>query len=137
MKLDTRKNIGNAGLSMAIAYFGANGHTVSIPLNDTQDYDLVVDIDGALKKVQVKATNYKTKDGSYSLPLKSTSGTTRKQYKTVKETDVDLLFCLCGEGLMFLIPVEDIQNRSVLSLRATASKYSCAKTDYTKYQVHL
>lgn len=50
MKFDTKKNIGNTGLSMAIAYFGSNGYTVSIPLNDTQDYDLVVDIDGKLKK---------------------------------------------------------------------------------------
>ena len=56
MKLNTKRNIGNAGLSMAIAYFGANGYTVSVPLNDTQDYDLIVDMDGALKKIQVKAT---------------------------------------------------------------------------------
>lgn len=137
MRLDTRKNIGNAGLAMAIAYFGSNGYTVSIPLNDTQDYDLVVDMDGVLKKVQVKSTNSLTRDGAYALPLKSTSGTTRKQYKTVKDTDVDLLFCLCGGRLMFLIPVSEIRNTSVLSLREEASKYSCAKTDYTRYRVYM
>ena len=38
MKFGTNKEKGNSGLGMAIAYFSANGYTVSIPLNDTQDY---------------------------------------------------------------------------------------------------
>lgn len=44
MVLNTRKEIGNAALSTAIAYFGSNGYIVSIPLNDTQDYDLVFEV---------------------------------------------------------------------------------------------
>lgn len=28
---------------MAIAYFSSNGYVVSIPLNDIQDYDLVIE----------------------------------------------------------------------------------------------
>ena len=36
MKIDTIREKGNAGLSLGIAYFGSNGYTVSIPLNDTQ-----------------------------------------------------------------------------------------------------
>lgn len=63
--LDTKRNIGNAGLSMAIAYFDANGYTVSVPLNDTQNYDLVVDMNGVLKKIQVKSTNNKEAKNSY------------------------------------------------------------------------
>ena len=43
MVLNSNKDKGNAGMSMAIAYFGCNGFTVSIPLNDTQDYDLISD----------------------------------------------------------------------------------------------
>ena len=34
--------------------------TVSIPLNDTQDYNLVIDKNNELKTVQVKATDCKT-----------------------------------------------------------------------------
>ena len=71
MKLNSRREIGNAGLAMAIAYFGANGITVSIPLNDTQDYDLVVDYGGKLKTVQVKATNNLTEAGTYAVSLKT------------------------------------------------------------------
>ena len=56
--LDTRKEIGNAALSMAIAYFGSNGYIVSIPLNDTQDYDLIVDKNGCVQRVQVKGDKH-------------------------------------------------------------------------------
>ena len=54
MNFKTNKEKGNSGLGMAIAYFSTKGYTVSIPLNDTQDYDLVVEKDGHLKMVQVK-----------------------------------------------------------------------------------
>ena len=61
MKFNTNKERGNTGLGIAIAYFTANGYTVSIPLNDTQDYDLVIDKNNELETVQVKATGCKTK----------------------------------------------------------------------------
>jgi len=37
-----RKQIGRIGLSMAINYFTFKGYTVSIPMNDTQWYDLII-----------------------------------------------------------------------------------------------
>lgn len=43
MRFKTNKEKGNSGLGVAIAYFSTNGYTVSIPLNDTQDYDLIVE----------------------------------------------------------------------------------------------
>lgn len=43
MKFETNKEKGNSSLGIAIAYFSTNGYTVSIPLNDTQDYDLIVE----------------------------------------------------------------------------------------------
>ena len=41
-----RKQIGRIGLSMAINYFTCQGYTVSLPMNDTQWYDLVIEKDG-------------------------------------------------------------------------------------------
>lgn len=37
------KEKGRIGLITVIPYFGLNGYTISIPLNDTQWYDLVVE----------------------------------------------------------------------------------------------
>ena len=33
---------GNVGMGQAISYYTQKGYTVSIPLNDCQEYDLVV-----------------------------------------------------------------------------------------------
>ena len=52
-------------IRMAIAYFTTKGYTVSIPLNDTQDYDLVIEKCNKLYTVQVKATGCKTKYNVY------------------------------------------------------------------------
>lgn len=49
MNFITNKEKGNSGLGMAIAYFSTNNYTVSIPLNDTQDYDLVIEKNNILK----------------------------------------------------------------------------------------
>lgn len=138
MILSTKREIGNAALSMAIAYFGSNGYIVSVPLNDTQDYDLIVDRDGVVQKVQVKGTTTKDTDNSYSVNLRSISGTTRKAYKTVKDTNVDLLFCMCGDGTMYLIPICDVRNTSTINLCKHKSKFAQGNTpDYSKYIVSM
>lgn len=51
MQLLNNKDKGRAGLSLAITYFGSNGYTVSLPINDTQWYDLVVEKDGIFQTV--------------------------------------------------------------------------------------
>lgn len=75
---------GNIGLGMAIAYFTAKKFIVSIPLNDSQSYDLVVDMDGSLKRVQVKTTSRKKTSSKYEVELRSTGGNksrnTRKHF---------------------------------------------------------
>lgn len=89
MVFNTNKEKGNSSLGIAIAYYSSNGYTVSIPLNDTQDYDLIVDKDNNLIKVQVKSSACKTKYGNYQVALKSCGGTKGNTYKTVIETNVD------------------------------------------------
>ena len=98
----TNKQRGNCGLGIAIAYFSTNGYTVSIPLNDTQDYDLLIDKDGKIESVQVKYTSCKTKYGVYQLALKSCGGTKGKTYKTVLDTNVDYLFAVTENVDMYV-----------------------------------
>ena len=116
MKFDSNKDKGNSGLGIAIAYYSSNGYTVSIPLNDTQDYDLIVDKDNNLKKVQVKATSCKTKYNKYQVSLKSCEGTKGTTYKTVIETNIDEVFIITDAMDMYLIPIKEINNKSTLNL---------------------
>ena len=123
MIFSSNKDKGNSGLGIAIAYYSTNGYTVSIPLNDTQDYDLIVDKENVLKKVQVKATSCKTKYDKYQVALKSCGGTKGKTYKTVVETNINELFVVTDAMDIFMIPVEIIKNKSTLNLCEKYEKY--------------
>ncbi|MGN1310490.1 MAG: group I intron-associated PD-(D/E)XK endonuclease [Clostridia bacterium] len=125
MNFITNKEKGNTSLGIAIAYYTSNGYTVSIPLNDTQDYDLLVDKNNIIKKVQVKSTGCKTKYGNYQVALKSCGGTKGNTYKTVVETNIDELFILTEDLRMYILPKEEIHNKSTLNI--------CDK--YVKYRV--
>lgn len=94
-------------MSLAIAYFGSNGYTVSVPLNDTQWYDLVVEKDGKLYTVQCKftATTPSTID------TRSSGGTHGSQYDSVpNHPQLDYIFCANADGDMWLIPLEALYN---------------------------
>ena len=54
MIFSNNKEKGNTSLGMAIAYFTSQGYTVSIPLNDTQDYDLIIEKDNILYPIEIK-----------------------------------------------------------------------------------
>lgn len=116
MIFKSNKEKGNAGLGIAIAYYSTNGYTVSIPLNDTQDYDLIVDKNNVLKKVQVKATSCKTKYNKYQVALKSCGGTKGETYKTIIDTKIDEVFIVTETMEMFIIPIEEIKNKTTLNL---------------------
>lgn len=118
MLFETNKEKGRAGMALAIGYFGSNGYTVNIPMNDTQWYDLVIEKDGIFKTVQCKAT------GSLNnqIMLRSSGGTTGKTYDNVLDHPIDYLFCVNSQQEIFIIPVEDIRksgNVNSISLRNT------------------
>lgn len=127
MQFNTNKEKGNSGLGMAIAYFSINGYTVSIPLNDTQDYDLVIEKNNKINTVQVKATGCKRRSGNYQVALKSCGGTKGICYKTLIDTNVNYIFIVNEEMDMYLIPSKIIKNTSTLNL--------CSK--YNQYKVTL
>ena len=127
MLFNSNKEKGNSGLGIAIAYFTSNGYVVSIPLNDTQDYDLIIEKNKKLKTIQVKATSCQTKSGSYQVSLKSCGGTKGKMYKTFIDTNVDYLFVVTDKKQLYFIAKEYINNRSTLNL--------CDK--YEKYRVYI
>lgn len=132
----TRKQLGRIGLSMAINYFTNQGYTISIPLNDTQWYDLVIEKDGIFQTVQCKATS--TEDDTISLV--ENGGTKGTRYSHVFDHDkLDLLFCVNKNLDMWLIPIKDMINNKVkLSICLRKEKNSNGQGFNTYlYQVFL
>lgn len=116
MIVETNKEKGRAGLSLAIAYFGTNGYTVSLPINDTQWYDLIVEKDGVIQTVQCKFTA--SKDNT--VYLNSTGGTKGTTYDNILNHPLDLLFCADKNMNLYVIPMEDLRkagNVKSVSLR--------------------
>lgn len=83
---------GNMGLGLAIGYFSLLGYTVCLPLNDNQNYDLIVDIENKLCKVQVKTTAFK-QNNKYVVQLKAVrSNRTSNNILNFDGTKIDYLF---------------------------------------------
>ena len=111
---------GSIGLGQAIAYFVKVGYTVSIPLNDSQDYDLVIEIDGKLYKVQVKTTTVKARSSGYYQPTlrQSCKNTKRNYMKAATELKYDYLFVTADNLQSWFIPkkvISHIKNAVVLN----------------------
>lgn len=107
---------GNVGLGIAISWFTMNGCIVSIPLNDIQEYDLIVDFgDCEPKLIQVKTTNTKERS-KYKVQLKTTS-------KSFKDNRSHYLFVVDGDGTKYLIPRKEITSSSAIALGDNYSQY--------------
>jgi hypothetical protein len=118
---------GEIGLGAAIAWFCANGWTVSVPLCDNQPYDLVVDDGGGLAKVQVKTTTRLTSAGNFQVQLETAGGnqsfSTRKPFDN---TAVDYLFILTDARVQYLIPAAAVVTKRAITM--------CGK--YERFRVH-
>lgn len=117
------KKQGDVGLGSAIAWFCSEGYTVCIPLTDSQGYDLVVEDDERLYRVQVKTTSFKDKYGRFftSLTVKGGNRTGTGRIKKFSKRSADMLFVLTSDGDRYLFLVEEEWNNQSLTL---GEKYS-------------
>lgn len=115
------KKQGDVGIGAAIGWFTTQGWIVSIPLTDSQEYDLIVDDGTSLKKVQVKTTRFKSlcrgKQGPFVVALRTTNAnTSRKKIKHMNWDKIDYLFVLTNDGNKYLIPSSKINNTNSINL---------------------
>lgn len=126
---------GNLGLSKAIHFFVSNGYTVSIPINDTQKYDLVVEINGELKRVQVKTSRCTNKNKtSHCVLLKNCGGSSGKSIiRHFNNKSCDYLFVYCSNECCYLIPSEKIQCRSQINVGIKYKEYEVHSKNFLDY----
>lgn len=109
---------GNVGLGYCISYLTRLGYIVSLPLNDSQKYDLIFD-NGKLNKVQVKSTS-QIKNNNCFVKIESC---THNYNTSFNKEDIDYLFVLCENGDSYMIPSEVITSKTSLSLGNKYKKY--------------
>jgi hypothetical protein len=126
VKLGEHKNSkkqGDAGLGSAIGYFTSRGYMVALPLTDSHEYDLIVEIDNQLKKVQVKTTTVKTPYDIYQVELRTLGG--NQSYNTAKffdATKIDYLFILTNEQ-RYCIPCNIITSKTSINMGDKYKEY--------------
>ena len=122
------KRQGLIGLSHAIAFLTDQGYLVSVPLNDSQKYDLIADFGGELSRIQVKTTRQKSDWGQFEVGLRTLGG--NQSFHTIQKfdkTSCDMLYVLTEEGGQYLIPTEVIEAKSVLVLGPKYETYKWPK----------
>ena len=116
---------GNLGLAKAIEYFTSQGITVSIPLNDTQPYDLVADFNGKLQKISVKTgKSSPKKNGIYTIQLRNTGGGRKNSIRQVlfDNSTCDYVFIYTVDEKLYLIPSAEINTKSAINVNNEWSK---------------
>lgn len=114
-KFKNSKKQGDCGVGSCIGYLTQLGHTVCLPLTDSQDYDLIADCDGVLVRIQVKTTSMKTPCGNWKVDT-ALSGGMRSFIKFMDSTKVDALYVLTDDFRRFYIPTKHIKTKRYLTL---------------------
>ena len=117
---------GNMGLGKAIEYFTSHQIPISIPINDTQPYDLVADINGKLSKIQVKTTRHTLTNGqSYEVQLRNTGGNRTGSTRVVPfdNSSCDYVFVYTGAEKLYLIPADKITSTTAISVGIKYKEY--------------
>ena len=117
------KQKGNLAIASAIKHFVSSGYTVSIPLADTAKYDLVVERNGTFESVQCKYAGYEGNPGIFSVPLYVSGGNRSAGNRRIKyqRGDFDLLFILCANDRMYIVPFQEITNQTTINVAEEAS----------------
>jgi hypothetical protein len=121
---------GLLGLTDAIGWFGRQGWSVSLPLIDSQPYDLIADDGTALHRVQVKTTTRRSPGGRYIVQVCTRGG--NRSFHTTKHFDArscDLLYVLSDDGARYLIPSAEVGVRSALTLGDRVQRFRLAPED--------
>ena len=91
-------SIGDYGEALAVVNFMSKGAIVSKPLSNNARYDLIVEIDHKIYRVQVKSTNA-IKEGKMEFATKTTNYT-KGSWKSVAYStrEIDMFFLYCVEN---------------------------------------
>lgn len=137
------KQIGNLTELQCITRFYELGYTISIPYGDSDKYDMILDKEGKLYRMQAKHCQVFYEDDKLSyIKIRTTwkSGYTKnvgaKRHKYSKE-DTDF-FVTNFNGINYIIPVEECSNEKTLRVllpKNGQTKGVCMMNDYKDIEV--
>lgn len=130
------KQVGNLTELQCITAFYELGYRVSLPYGENSRYDFIADIDGILKRVQVK-TCKPSEDGSViSFPCRSTRVNSNGCYhRRYTEDEIDY-FCTYYNNQCYLIPVNECSNEKKLRFSKPKNNQQGGINYADEYELH-
>lgn len=111
------KEKGDIALANAIQYYVTQGFEVCLPIGDKRPYDIIVEMDGNTKRVQVKYAGFYTKVAQHKVALRITGGNqSRYTAKKYENSDFEELFVYTANGRKFVLPWDKIIARNELNI---------------------
>ena len=90
-----------------MAWFARRGYTVSLP-TEPGPYDLIVEADGTLYRVQVKTATYRDgKSGQFCVRVSRRPLRDNVQV-AYDPADVDFFFIVDGDAIQYLVPLAEL-----------------------------
>lgn len=103
-----------AGNSIAMSWFARRGYPVSLPVED-RPYDLIVEADGALYRVQVKTATARASNGVVYCKVHRVPS--RDGYRIAYEPDdVDFFFIIDIDDNFYIVPIGDVAGTLQVSM---------------------
>lgn len=110
------------------------GYNVSQPFSQDSKYDLIVDVNGKLLRLQVK-TARQISENSITFNCRSTTSNVRNcQSRRYSENDIDY-FATYWDNKVYLVPVRECSTSKSLHMERTNRKDWCYMEDYEARKV--
>jgi hypothetical protein len=120
--VNTRQQ-GDLGEISAAGWFANKGATVAWPLNHSPNWDLIVEWEGSVQRVQVKtSTFYERNRWSVAICTRGGNQSWSGVTKTFDPSVCDLLFVHVGDGRRWVIPAKSVE--ACRGIRLGGPKYS-------------
>lgn len=118
-------------------YFLQQGYNVSQPLTQDSKYDLIVDVNHKLLRIQVKTARRNENTVGYSIKFncRSTTNNVREcKQRYYSEEDIDY-FATYWEGNVYLVPVNQCSAEKTLWIEKPTNKTCSYAQDYLAQEV--
>lgn len=118
---ENSSRIGSIGEAVALTEFTKRGYNVLIPFSENCPYDLVVDKNGKLIKIQCKTTEH-IKNNCMEFSICRSNGFTYKK-EQYNQNEIDFIFVYCLENdYMGLIPIHETNQSTTFTIRLSQPK---------------
>lgn len=128
--LTARKRQGEAAEARFLAKATHLGLRVAVPWGDSATYDLIVDGQGKLSRVQLKSVWVRRSNNRQAYQVCVCRGNDRKQPYAATEVDF-VVILVCAEPAWYIIPVRALAGRKAVRL---ASSHPQSRRRFEKYR---